>query len=228
LPLIHVLPPLLTFPAAGSIDCTDETPHDKAIKRAAEKSYCAILPSVYTSINVDALRHFHLPATDDPDRDPKIKGDPHLTLFVGRLSYETTEATLRKFFEKYGRVKNVTLVRDIGTSPVLSSASFPFLSSPLLGFSFPLSLPSNKRFCICIALTVSSFGLNCSVTGASRGYAFVEFEDHRAFQEAFRFAHRQEIDGHQILVDYERERLMEGWIPRRYACLLYLAALLLY
>ncbi|CAI2173504.1 5153_t:CDS:2 [Funneliformis geosporum] len=53
------------------------------------------------------------------------------------------------------------------------------------------------------------------VTGDSRGYAFIEFLHERSCQEAYRYAYRMSIDGRQILVDYERNRMMEGWIPRR-------------
>ncbi|GBC01869.1 hypothetical protein RclHR1_04360014 [Rhizophagus clarus] len=53
------------------------------------------------------------------------------------------------------------------------------------------------------------------VTGDSRGYAFVEFTHERSCQEAYRYAYKMTIDGRQILVDYERSRIMEGWIPRR-------------
>jgi len=54
------------------------------------------------------------------------------------------------------------------------------------------------------------------VTGISRGYAFITFQDERDFKDAFRFSNHMIVDGRQILVDFERERLMKGWIPRRY------------
>ncbi|CAK4636875.1 hypothetical protein LEN26_004894 [Aphanomyces euteiches] len=53
------------------------------------------------------------------------------------------------------------------------------------------------------------------VTKASRGYAFIEYERERDFEAAYRSTHRMTIDGHVILVEYERERVMEGWKPRR-------------
>mmetsp|Transcript_25158 Transcript_25158/g.41394 ORF Transcript_25158/g.41394 Transcript_25158/m.41394 type:complete len:234 (+) Transcript_25158:844-1545(+) len=126
---------------AGSIDCTDTTPHDHAVLRAMRASY-------------------------DASRDPKIGGDPFCTLFVGRLSLDTTEETLHKVFGQYGRIKRIRLVRHV-------------------------------------------------VTGRSRGYAFVEFDDERDFRDAFRATNHMVIDGMQILVDFERERVMKGWIPRR-------------
>ncbi|KAJ7534264.1 hypothetical protein O6H91_13G086500 [Diphasiastrum complanatum] len=53
------------------------------------------------------------------------------------------------------------------------------------------------------------------VTGASRGYAFIEFETEEEFMHAYEAAHYSIIDGSHILVDYNRQQLMPGWIPRR-------------
>jgi U11/U12 small nuclear ribonucleoprotein SNRNP35 len=53
------------------------------------------------------------------------------------------------------------------------------------------------------------------VTGFSKGYAFITFSDARDFREAFKNANHQIIDNRQILVDFERERIVKGWIPRR-------------
>lgn len=130
---------------AGSIDGTDIHPHDNAICRALLCSSAGLY---------------------DPVGDPKAIGDPYCTVFVGRLSHFTSEDTLRKAMSKYGRVKNLRLVRDI-------------------------------------------------VTGASRGYAFVEYETEREMRRAYEDAHHSIIDDHQILVDYNRQQLMPGWIPRR-------------
>ncbi|KAI9033361.1 hypothetical protein DFJ74DRAFT_601278 [Hyaloraphidium curvatum] len=48
----------------------------------------------------------------DPSSDPNVKSDPYRTLFVGRLSYETTEKTLAQAFETYGAIRTVTVVKD--------------------------------------------------------------------------------------------------------------------
>lgn len=48
----------------------------------------------------------------DPASDDKIKGDPYKTLFVSRLSYDTTEVKLRKEFEQFGPVKRIRIVHD--------------------------------------------------------------------------------------------------------------------
>ncbi|CAK8542625.1 unnamed protein product [Lathyrus sativus] len=53
------------------------------------------------------------------------------------------------------------------------------------------------------------------VTGASRGYAFVEFEAEREMRQAYMDAHHLIIDDCEITVDYNRQQLMPGWIPRR-------------
>lgn len=52
----------------------------------------------------------------DPANDPKIKGDPYKTLFVSRISYETTEVQLKKDFEQYGPIKRIRLVYDTETA----------------------------------------------------------------------------------------------------------------
>ncbi|XP_071690251.1 U11/U12 small nuclear ribonucleoprotein 35 kDa protein [Rutidosis leptorrhynchoides] len=53
------------------------------------------------------------------------------------------------------------------------------------------------------------------VTGASQGYAFVEYQSERDMQRAYEKAHHSVIDDSQIIVDYNRQQLMPGWIPRR-------------
>ncbi|XP_028798850.1 U11/U12 small nuclear ribonucleoprotein 35 kDa protein [Neltuma alba] len=130
---------------AGSIDGTDILPHDNAVYRALLCSSTGLY---------------------DPFGDHKAAGDPYCTVFVGRLSRFTTEETLHKVMGKYGRVKNLRLVRDI-------------------------------------------------VTGASRGYAFVEYETESQMRHAYEDAHHSIIDDCEILVDFNRQQLMPGWIPRR-------------
>ncbi|KAK0418766.1 hypothetical protein QR680_013763 [Steinernema hermaphroditum] len=38
--------------------------------------------------------------------------DPYRTLFVGRISYETTESKLRREFEVYGKISKIVMVQD--------------------------------------------------------------------------------------------------------------------
>ncbi|KAJ6420749.1 hypothetical protein OIU84_028166 [Salix udensis] len=110
---------------AGSIDGTDTAPHDNAVYRALLCSSAGLY---------------------DPFGDPKAIGDPYCTIFIGRLSHLTTEDTLRKAMSKYGKVKNLRLVRHIGNVKTVS----------------------------------------LTVTGASRGYGFVEFETEREMRRAYK------------------------------------------
>ncbi|KAF0691913.1 Aste57867_16952 [Aphanomyces stellatus] len=75
----------------GSIDgCESSVPHDKALVRAATAKF-------------------------DPAKDPHIQGNPHATLFVGRLHFETTEETLHAVFGKFGAIHRLRLVRHAVT-----------------------------------------------------------------------------------------------------------------
>ncbi|XP_030625233.1 U11/U12 small nuclear ribonucleoprotein 35 kDa protein [Chanos chanos] len=53
------------------------------------------------------------------------------------------------------------------------------------------------------------------VTGFSKGYAFVEYKEERSVSRAWRDGNKLVIDQHEIFVDYELERTLQGWIPRR-------------
>lgn len=41
-----------------------------------------------------------------------VHRNAYCTLFVGRLSYETTEKKLRREFEQFGAIRNIRLVQD--------------------------------------------------------------------------------------------------------------------
>ena len=73
---------------AGSIDGTDERPHDNAVCRA--------------------IHSFHKPPQH-------IRSDPRCTMFVARLPLDITEKNLRDKFDEFASVRNVTVVRDIVT-----------------------------------------------------------------------------------------------------------------
>ena len=47
-----------------------------------------------------------------PKVDQKAQTDPYKTVFIGRLSYETTEDRLKKEFELFGPVETIRLVKD--------------------------------------------------------------------------------------------------------------------
>lgn len=72
----------------GSLDGTDEKPHDHSIIRALNNKYKPNL---------------------------QVKSDPEKTLFIGRINFKTSEEVLEKVFSKYGSIKSLRLVRDIIT-----------------------------------------------------------------------------------------------------------------
>ncbi|KAG2724797.1 hypothetical protein I3760_01G034700 [Carya illinoinensis] len=52
----------------------------------------------------------------NPQEDSNISGDPYKTLFVARLSYETTESRIKREFESYGPIKRVRVIADKETN----------------------------------------------------------------------------------------------------------------
>merc|ERR1712050_305099 len=101
----------------------------------------------------------------DPHKDLSDTGDPFKTLFVARISYDTTEKKLKREFEVFGSIKRVRMVYD------------------------------NK--------------------GKPRGYAFIEYEHERDLKNAYKQGDGKKIDGRRVMVDVERGRTVEGWMPRR-------------
>ncbi|CAG5128052.1 unnamed protein product [Candidula unifasciata] len=124
---------------AGSIDGTDELPHDRAVSRACAAKY---KPNKF------------------------VRGDKKCTVFIGHLSPNTTEQMITKSFKEFGQINFVRVVRDI-------------------------------------------------VTGSSKCYAFVEFQDSYDARSAVNNGHKMVVDGHEVLVEHEKERTLKGWIPRR-------------
>ena len=53
------------------------------------------------------------------------------------------------------------------------------------------------------------------VTGFSKGYAFVEFYDEQTTGRVCRDAAGMQLDEKQLLIDFECERTLTGWVPRR-------------
>ncbi|XP_056140833.1 U11/U12 small nuclear ribonucleoprotein 35 kDa protein [Lampris incognitus] len=53
------------------------------------------------------------------------------------------------------------------------------------------------------------------VTGFSKGYAFIEYKEERAIARARRDANKLVVDQHELFVDFEQERTLKGWVPRR-------------
>ena len=131
----------------------EETPHQRQARKAKDKKekHEAVL----------AERK----AAWDPNKEGKFASDAYKTLFVGRLSYDVTEQKLRREFEQYGTIKDLTIIYDKDKEP--------------------------------------------------RGYAFVEFEDEKHMQEAYKRGDARKIEGHRVVVDVERGRTVRNWTPRR-------------
>lgn len=53
------------------------------------------------------------------------------------------------------------------------------------------------------------------VTGISKQYAFIEYESSSSVRDAIKEMDERYIDDSEILVDYEQERRLHGWKPRR-------------
>ncbi|KAL9540534.1 hypothetical protein MBANPS3_009625 [Mucor bainieri] len=53
------------------------------------------------------------------------------------------------------------------------------------------------------------------VTGLSQGYGFVSFKQESDAKSAYKEANKSVLDGHVVLVDFERSRVMKDWVPRR-------------
>ncbi|XP_015251711.1 PREDICTED: U11/U12 small nuclear ribonucleoprotein 35 kDa protein [Cyprinodon variegatus] len=53
------------------------------------------------------------------------------------------------------------------------------------------------------------------VTGFSKGYAFIEYKEERSVSRARRDADKLLVDQHEVFVDFEQERTLRGWVPRR-------------
>merc|ERR1712125_142430 len=51
--------------------------------------------------------------------------------------------------------------------------------------------------------------------GKPRGYAFVEYEHERDLKNSYKRGDGKKIDGRRVMVDVERGRTVEGWLPRR-------------
>ncbi|XP_071316511.1 U11/U12 small nuclear ribonucleoprotein 35 kDa protein [Trachinotus anak] len=53
------------------------------------------------------------------------------------------------------------------------------------------------------------------VTGFSKRYAFIEYKEERSVVRARRDANKLVVDQHEVFVDFEQERTLKGWVPRR-------------
>ena len=54
---------------------------------------------------------------DNNNNNNNNNRNPYLTLFVGRLSYETNEKKLRREFDQYGPIKNIAVIKNLEAKP---------------------------------------------------------------------------------------------------------------
>ena len=55
-----------------------------------------------------------------------------------------------------------------------------------------------------------------TITGRSRGYAFVEYEHEEDMKRAYRAADGMRLEGRAIVVDVERGHTVPNWLPRKF------------
>ena len=58
----------------------------------------------------------------EPENDPNVRGDAFKTLFVARLSYDTTEKDLEREFGRFGPIERIRIIVDANTEPNGASA----------------------------------------------------------------------------------------------------------
>jgi U11/U12 small nuclear ribonucleoprotein SNRNP35 len=137
----------------------------------------------------------------DVSRDLNIQGDPYCTLFVARLHADTSEATLHSVFGRFGDIRRLRLVRHIVTQESRGYAFIEYVRERDFEAAF---YAANRYPKIDDRGAIERIGC-CNVL------RFIVYINLSMYNDA----HRMMIDGRMILVDYERERVMKGWKPRR-------------
>ncbi|CAG0913808.1 unnamed protein product [Notodromas monacha] len=94
---------------AGSIDCTDDVPHDKAVERAIQNA------RKYKPVKYRSSKRSSNSRLDKSTNVEKISKDPSCTVMVARLNPNTTENKLQHELSRYGKVCTCRVVRDLVT-----------------------------------------------------------------------------------------------------------------
>ena len=157
------------------------------------------------------------PILDDPHgNNTDATGDAFKTVFVGRLSYAVDEDTLRREFCAFGDVKNVVVVRksDTGGKGKQDDGT---AEEGTNGASEPDGVEDGEDGEIRIETRppVQNRPARKKPTGKPRGYAFVEFYQQADAKVAVRQGNGMKIAGMRIVVDVERGRTVDKWLPRR-------------
>lgn len=77
------------------------------------RKVCIISPFIHYSAEGSGLICDDTVKTGD---DPQVRGDAFKTLFVARLSYDTTEKDLEREFGRFGPIERVCLTSHVGSA----------------------------------------------------------------------------------------------------------------
>ncbi|KAG0335975.1 small nuclear ribonucleoprotein 35kDa (U11 U12) [Podila horticola] len=177
---------------AGSIDGADSEPHDHAIKRAMHATY------------------------KKPRKADGIDTDPERTLFIGHLNSLVTSDDLKSCLSHYGTIESASVIRNkvTGISQRYGFVTFQDLSSALSLFR------ASRRHTISVTFTPRKPGnpeaaLSSAIQETSPTSANNTTEDgENTIQPSDPTSAPAKIS-QPVLVDFERSRVMVGWVPRR-------------
>lgn len=96
---------------AGFVDQFEQTtPPEKIVKETPKQRQERIRTAKMAA--EDELMEARVGDWDPSKMGPKHTEDAYKTLFVGRISYDTTDRKLKREFERYGPVKSLRMVED--------------------------------------------------------------------------------------------------------------------
>ncbi|PRP77363.1 hypothetical protein PROFUN_05608 [Planoprotostelium fungivorum] len=102
--------------------------------------------------------------------------------------------------------------QDLSMEQIQSLTTTPFDELQMLNSS---KLDNHRRYFKVVLPKIWTNHTSASLTGHSRGMAFITYSHGRDFHAAYDATKHCLIDNKQIMVDFERERIVKGWIPRR-------------
>jgi U1 small nuclear ribonucleoprotein len=145
--------------------------------------------------------------------------DAYKTLFVARLSYDTTEETLRREFEAYGPVSRIRVVHKRGKDDILTGSDE---GDQPRGYAFVEFAKEEDMRARGVLKCCGAF--NSCPSHDAVGRFFSDFEAVRTVsseydaprrRQAYKRADGRKVDGRRLLVDVERGRTVAKWRPRR-------------